>query len=299
MPALSTAFTGNYIPEIYSKKLIRKFHQKLFINQITNADYEGEIKDHGDTVHIRQIPEIEVKDFTPRTDLNLQEIDAPDMVDLLIDKGLYYAFRSDALEKHQSDIDYITKATEEGSTKIKEILEARYIAAMAVEGAAANRGATAGAKSGTYNIGSDGTPLSLTKDNALDFIIDCGSVLDEQNMPDDGRYMIIPPVVYNRIKKSEIQKVYVTGDAKSSLRTGNVGRIDRFDIFVSNSFVNSDGKWFPFFGHKYGVAFATQLVKNEVTPIHNRFGNAHKGLCVYGYKVIKPEALGVGCVTVA
>jgi hypothetical protein len=66
MAALSTAFHGNYIPEIYSPKLIRKFHQKLFINQITNSDYEGEIKNHGDVVHIRQIPTIAVRDFACR-----------------------------------------------------------------------------------------------------------------------------------------------------------------------------------------------------------------------------------------
>jgi hypothetical protein len=299
MAPLSTAFHGNYIPEIYSPKLIRKFHQKLFINQITNSDYEGEIKNHGDVVHIRQIPTIAVRDFAPRTDLQIDDIDAPDVVDLNIDKGLYYAFKSDALEEHQSDVAYVNKATEEGSTTIKETLEARFIAAMAAEGAAANRGATAGAKSASYNIGSEEAPLSITKDNALDTIIDFGSILDEQNVPEDQRYVILPPIFLNRIKKSEIKEVYVTGDKTSSLRTGNVGMIDRFHVFQSNMFVGNDGKWFPFFGHKYAIAFPTQLVKNEVTPITNRFGNAHKGLCVYGYQVIKPEALGVACVKFA
>lgn len=297
MAVLSTAFTGNYIPEIFSKKLIRKFHPQLFINAITNSDYEGEIKNQGDVVHIRQTPTVTVKDYAVRTDLDIEELAAPDMVDLTIDKGLYYAFNVEALEKHQSDVDFVSKAAEDAAKNIKETLEARFIAAMSAEGAAANRGASAGAKSGSYNLGDTSTPVSITKDNALDFVIDCGSVLDEQNVPEDERYLILPPVFLNKIKKSEIKEVYITGDKASSLRTGNVGMIDRFHIFQSNSFVNTDGKWYPFFGHKYGVTFATQLVKNEVTGREKRFGAVHKGLCVYGYQVIKPEALGVACVT--
>jgi hypothetical protein len=299
MATLSTAFTGNYIPEIFSKKIIRKFHPQLFINAITNTDYEGEIKNQGDTVHIRQVPEVAVKDFAVRTDLDIQELDAPDTVELLIDKGLYYAFNADAVEKHQSDVDFVNKAAEEAAKNIKETLESRFIAGMSAEGAAANRGASAGAKSGMYNIGETSSPLAITKDNALDTIIDFGSILDEQNVPEDNRYVILPPVFLNRIKKSEIKEVYITGDKTSSLRTGNVGMIDRFHVFSSNMFVAADGKWYPFFGHKYAITFATQLVKNEVAPREKRFGNVHKGLCVYGYEVIKPEALGVACVTFA
>jgi hypothetical protein len=299
MPALSTAFHGNYIPEQFSKKLIRKFHPQLFIPMITNSDYEGEIKNQGDVVHIRQVPNVTVKDYKPREDLVIEELSAPDMVDLAIDKGLYYAFNVEAIEKHQADVDFVSKAAEESAKNIKETLESRFIAAMSSEGAATNRGATAGAKSASYNIGSDETPLLITKDNALDTIIDYGSILDEQNVPEDQRYVILPPIFLNRIKKSEIKEVYITGDKTSSLRTGNVGMIDRFHVFQSNMFVAADGKWYPFFGHKYAITFATQLVKNEVAPRENRFGNVHKGLCVYGYQVIKPEAMGVSCVKFA
>lgn len=295
--ALSTALSGIYIPQIWAKKLIMELNPRLFLSYIANTDYEGDIKNAGDVVKIRSVPDVAVRDYTPRAEITVDDITGPAVVDLAIDKGKYFAFNVDDVEKAQSDIDFGSKAMEEAAKNIKEAIEGDFIVGIRTGAAAANMGATAGAKSASYNIGSTNAALALTKDNALDFIIDCGSVLDEQNVPEEGRYIVIPPAVANRVKKSEIKEVYVTGDAKSSLRTGNIGRIDRFDVFVSNMFVATENKFYPFFGHKSAVTFANQLVKNEVVPREKHFGKVHRGLCVYGYEVILPEAFGVGCVT--
>ena len=297
MSALSAAFTGNYIPQKWAKKLVMALHPRLFMNYIANTDYEGEIKDSGDVVKIRQTPAIDVRNYTPRGEITVDELTAPDTIDLLIDKGKYFAFNADDVEKHQADVDYVNKAMEEAALRIKEEMEKDFITGVRTGAAAENMGGTAGKQSGAYNIGAAGTPLVITKDNALDFVIDCGSVLDEQNVPDEDRWMVIPALVYNRIKKSDINKVYITGDEKSSLRTGNVGKIDRFNIFVSNQFVADSGKWYPLFGHKSAITFATQLVKNEVVPREKFFGKVHRGLSVYGYEVVRPEAFGVACVS--
>jgi hypothetical protein len=295
--SLSTALSGVYIPQIWAKKLVMELNPRLFLSYIANTDYDGEIKNAGDVVKIRKTPTVAVRDYTVRGELTVDDITGPAVVDLAIDKGKYFAFNVDDVEKAQSDIDYGSKAMEEAAKNLKEAIEADFITGIRTGAAAANMGDKAGAKSQSYNIGSTGSPLALTADNALDFVINCGSVLDEQNVPEEGRYMVIPPAVANRIKKSEIKEVYVTGDAKSSLRTGNIGRIDRFDIFVSNMIIPDADKLFPFFGHKSAVTFANQLVKNEVVSREKHFGKVHRGLCVYGYEVILPEAFGVGCVT--
>lgn len=296
--ALSPALSGVYIPQIWAQKLIMELNPRLFLSYIANTDYEGEIKNAGDVVKIRRVPNVAVHNYIDREEeLEVDEIEGPAVVDLKIDKGKYYAFNIDDVERAQSDIDFGSKAMEEAAKNLKEKIEEDFIVGIRTGAADANMGATAGAKSQSYNIGSVEAPLALTPDNALDFVINCGSVLDEQNVPEDGRWMVIPPAVANRIKKSEIKEVYVTGDAKSSLRTGNIGRIDRFDIFVSNMIVPESGKLRPFFGHKAAVTFANQLVKNEVVTREKHFGKVHRGLCVYGYEVILPEAFGVGCVT--
>jgi N4-gp56 family major capsid protein len=294
--ALSTDLSGIYIPQKWSKKLIMELHPRLFLNLIANTDYEGEIKDAGDVVKIRRTPKISVKDYTARGQLDVEEITGPAVIDLAIDKGKYYAFNVDDLERFQSDVDYAGKAMEEAATSIKEALESDFLVGVRTGAAAANMGANAGAKSQSYNMGAAGSPVTLTKDNALDYIIDAGSVLDEQNVPEKGRYIVIPPAVANRIKKSDIKAVYVTGDEKSSLRTGNIGMIDRFNVFVSNMMTPVEDNFYPIFGCREAVTFATQLVKNEVVPREKHFGKVHRGLCVYGYKVVMPEGFGVGCV---
>ena len=141
--------------------------------------------------------------------------------------------------------------------------------------------------------------MSLTKDNVIDWIVDCGTVLDEQNLPNENRWMVLPFAVVNRIKKSEIKEVYITGDKQSSLRTGNIGMIDRFNIIATNQLNKVGDTWQPVFGHKDAISFATQIVKNESSPREKRFGKVYKGLTVYGWKTVHPEALGYSVVKVA
>ena len=299
MAALSTALHGNYIPEMWSKTMESLFYPQLFLSWITNNKREGEIKNFGDTVNIRFEPDVTINDFTPRTDLTIEEITAPELVQLLIDKGKYYAINADEVEQHQSDVPYIQRAVQRAVTKLKETIEGEFVNAIYADAAEKNFGATAGEKSGAFNLGITGTPVELTKDNVLDWIIDCGTVLDEQNLPNENRWMVLPFAVVNRIKKSEIKEVYITGDKQSSLRTGNIGMIDRFNIIATNQLNKTGDNWQPVFGHKDAISFATQIVKNESCPREKRFGKVYKGLTVYGWKTVHPEALGYSVVKIA
>ena len=49
-------YTGNFIPEIWSGKLIENFYDATVLAAISNTDYEGEIRSMGDTVNIRTTP---------------------------------------------------------------------------------------------------------------------------------------------------------------------------------------------------------------------------------------------------
>ena len=299
MAELSTALHGNFIPEIWSKTMEALFYPQLFLNWITNNKREGEIKNFGDTVNIRFEPDVTINNFTPRTDLTIEEVTAPEMVQLLIDKGKYYAINADDVEQHQADVPYIQRTVQRAVTKLKETIEGEFINAIYADAQEGNFGATAGKKSSAFNLGITGTPVELTKDNVVDWIIDLGTVLDEQNLPNENRWLVLPYAVVNRVKKSEIKEVYITGDRQSSLRTGNIGMIDRFNIIATNQLNKVGDNWQPVFGHKDAISFATQIVKNESSPREKRFGKVYKGLTVYGWKTVHPEALGYSVVKVA
>ena len=127
--------------------------------------------------------------------------------------------------------------------------------------------------------------------------MDFGSVLDEQDVPENGRYLILPPTLIGLIKQSDLKDASLAGDGTSILRNGRVGMIDRFTIYLSNllsTFTGGGGEAATnvIFGQRHALTFASQLIKNENLRAERTFGELFRGLQVYGFKVIKPEALG-------
>ena len=91
----------------------------------------------------------------------------------------------------------------------------------------------------------------------------------------------------------------MTGDSITPLRNGRLGMIDRFTIYVSHNLNVASGKTSLIAGHKMGFTFASQMTEMETIRAQSTFGNIVRGLQVYGYKVVKPEALAQAVVTFA
>jgi len=146
-------------------------------------------------------------------------------------------------------------------------------------------------------MGVTGTPLLIDKDNILDVIVDMGSILDEQNVPQTQRWVVLPPLFCGMIKKSDLKDASLAGDATSVMRNGRLGMIDRFMIYSSNNIATavSGTEHNIVAGHPSAVTFASQLTKNETLKNQDDFGDLVRGLQVFGYKVIKEEGL-IHCV---
>jgi len=288
--------SGIMIPEVWSGKLLVKFYQATVFGDIANTDWEGEIANQGDTVHIRTTPTITIRDHKIGQKLSY-EAPTSDLVDLLIDKGKYWAFTSDDVVKHQADYGYLEDWTRDASEQLKIEIDTSILADVYASAAAANAGASAGIKSSSFNMGATGAPVALTKANVVDYIVDMGTVLDEQNAPESNRWVVIPPWVSNLITKSDLKDASLSGDGESMLRNGRLGMIGRFTLYCSNSLSTvTDGANTPtnmIFGHKSALTFASQLIKNEgPLRIQDSFGDFFRGLQVYGYKVVKEAAMG-------
>jgi len=288
------SYSGTYIPEVWSTKLQVKFYKNTCLTQISNTAYEGEIKNQGDAVEIRTQPDINPQSYQKGQALVTQQPN-PSVIELLIDKGLYFQFPVHPVDTKQSDIAYVNKWADDGSEQVKIKVETDLFADIYADSAAANAGATAGADSASYNMGVSGTPVVVTKDNVLDFIVDIGSVLAEQSVPDTDQKLVLPVWMCNLIKKSDLKDASLTGDDTSVLRNGRIGMIDQFEIFRSrNLYSVTDGAntcYYALGMHTSALTFATQIVTTEVIDNPFDFGKLHRFLQVYGYKVIKPEAL--------
>jgi len=286
-----TQYSGNFIPEIWSGKLQVKFYKTTVFAEIANTDWEGEIKGQGDKVHIRTIPTITINSYTKGQNLTNQVPDSPP-IELLIDKGKYFAVVLDDVDAVQTDIKLMDVFTNDATTQMKISIDADVMNGVKAGAAAANKGATAGAISGNLNLGTDAAPRAVTKDNILDLFLDAGQVLDEQNVPEDGRWLVIPAWMASMVKRSDLKQAYLTGDSVSPLRNGKLGMIDRFMVYVSNNLPKTaDGDSYLMAGTRDAITFASQMTNVETLRAQTTFGNIVRGLNVYGYNVTKPEAL--------
>jgi len=291
-------YSGNFIPEIWSGKLIQNFYDATVLAAISNTDYEGEIRQYGDTVNIRTTPEITISTYVKGQTLAVQSPEKAKL-QLMIDKGEYFACIEDDVDKVQADIAMMDTWSKDASERMKIKIDTRVLTDLLPDIAAANKGNTAGRITANIDLGSTATPVALTKSNVLDYIVDMGVVLDEANAPESDRFLIIPAKMAGFIKKSDLKDASITGDSTSVLRNGRIGMIDRFMLYTSHNLSVTSGKFSIIAGHKMGFTFASQMTNMETIRSESTFGNIVRGLQVYGYKVVKPEALVQGVVTVA
>jgi len=293
-----TNYSGNFIPEIWSGKLIENFYDATVLSAISNTNYEGEIRNMGDTVNIRTTPTITIKTYVKGQTLAVENPDK-EKLQLVIDKGEYFACVEDDVDKVQADINLMDTWSKDASERMKIKIDQRVLTDILPDISALNKGNTAGRITANIDLGSTGTPVAITKTNVLEYIVDMGTVLDEANAPESDRFIVIPAKMAGMIKKSDFKSALVTGDNVSIMRNGQLGMIDRFTVYMSHNLNQSSGKFSIIAGHKMGFTFASQMTDMETIRSESTFGNVIRGLQVYGYKVVKPEALAQGVVTLA
>lgn len=287
--------SGIVSPTIWSGKLLVKFYEASVIPAISNTEYEGDIKDMGDQVEIRSTPDITISNYTKGMTLAVEK-PLPTVTSLLIDQGKYWNFVADDVDYHQADYGFVDDWTSDASEQVKIAVDTDILATLNTQAAAANIGATAGARSGSFDLGTTTAGIQITKANVLDYIVDTGTVLDEQDVPESGRWIVLPPWICGMIKKSDLKDASLSGDGTSMLRNGRLGMIDRYTVYMSNlieTVTDTTLHWYVPFGHTSALTFAGQFVKNESLRAESTFGTLFRGLKVYGSKVIKPEGLGI------
>ena len=311
-------YTGTFIPQLWSSKLNAKFFANTMMTEIANTDWEGEIANQGDTIRIRTAPSITIRDYGgPGGAALTNEVPTPITIDMQIDKGKYFAVQVSDVLAHQADMELMNMFTDDAAKQLKINIENDCFHNWFVtNGADANNeGATAGALSAAYNLGTDTAPIDqATPGNVLHTILRMSAALDEQNVPEDGRWLILSPYDRHLLMQTDIAQAYFTGDSSSTIRTGKIGMLDRFTVYVSNllpkgaageeltdglgSIVTSPGavasakvRRMMVAGTRHACAFASQINKTEPLRNQDDFGDIVRGLAVYGRKVVKPQAL--------
>ena len=309
-------YSGSFIPQLWSNKLNAKFFANTMMTEIANTSWEGEIKNQGDSIRIRTAPSITINDYAGAGSTLSSEVPVPIFQDLQINKGKYFSVQVNDVLAHQADMDLMNMFTDDAAKQLKIAIENEcFFEWFVTQGTvAANKGAAAGAISASYGLGTDTAPVNqATSGELLKMILRMSAALDEQNVPEEGRWLIMSPHDRHILMQSDIAQAYFTGDQSSIVRTGKIGMLDRFTVYVSNllpkgttskatvagltatsagaTLSNAKPRRMMVAGTSAAVSFASQITKTE--PLRNQtdFGDIVRGLSVYGRKVVKPEAL--------
>lgn len=297
-PSYNSAGDSRFVPTVWSKKMLRNFYETTAFMECANTDYEGEIKNQGDTVVIRTTPSITINDHTVGMTLTY-EVPESDDLELAVDQAKSWSFRLDDIDKVASDLPLMEKFAADAGERLKISIDRECFEEIVGDADSDNRGASAGAISGNIDMGATGTnggsAVSITATNATDTIVDMNTVLDEQNIPSENRWVCIPAWFAAKLKKSDLKQADITGDATGVIRTGVIGMIDRTKVIQTNTLYHvTEGTAELFYimaGTKEAMTFAMQLTKTESLRIPDAFGDYMRGLAVYGRKVVQPTAL--------
>lgn len=300
------SYSGTFIPTLWSARLNAKFYAATVFGEIANTNWEGEIKNRGDKIIINNIPSIAINDYTVGSTLTY-EVPTPEKIELAVDKAKSFAFQVSDVLAYQSQPELLDMFTNDAAEQMKVAIDSTVLAGTFDQGSADNMGATAGAVSHSFDLGTDSAPITLSGTNILQNLTALSAVLDEQNVPESGRWLVIDPATRQTLMQSNLAQAQFMGDSSSMIRNGRIGQIDRFTVYVSNQLPTAaagqdwDGTTLTgaakrraiIAGHSTGITFASQMQKVEMLKNPTDFGEYCRGLNIFGYKVIKPESLAL------
>lgn len=303
----------NFIPKLYSSKLLIKFHEPAIISELFNTEDGRALKQMGDTIYIRKRPDVNVKPWKDGTTIDFPDV-PQESIAMTVDEAFYWSFKTTHLTIKQSDIkDLTNQRHEEAAQSMRETIErrcfAKVIGSDMIEG---NFGENAGIESGRYNLGTFEEPVVITRDGANgttaapDYIANMMSVLEEQKISTvDDQFSFVAPRPYkNVLSTGELRRADIMGNTeKATMLKGSkaIGMIQGAKVFSTGYMSpskNTDGDIvFPvMLLTKRAVSYVIQFTETDSGRLQNEFADYYKGLAVFGVKVVEPKAIALGFV---
>jgi len=274
----------DFIPTVWAARLLVALEKALVYGQrtVANRDYEGEIRKAGNTVKIASVGNVTIDDYTKDTDIADPEILTDAEQSLLVDQAKYFNFYVDSVDRAQQNVNVLDTAMQHSAWGLREVAD-RFLAGI-IEAAVPT----------DNKIGSTSTPEVPTKDDAYEFLVDLGTILDENDVPLEGRFVVVPSWFHGLLLKDERFVKAGTRRSDAALANGEVGEAAGFAILKSNNVPNDEGEKYGIIaGHSMATAYVEQIVDLQTYKPEKRFGDAVKGLHVYGAKVVRPTCLAM------
>ena len=261
-----------------------------------NTDYEGEIRNFGDTVQVRTFGNITIQDYERGNPLAPENL-VPVKESLVVNTAKYFAFDVDDLDQTQNDISAIQGYTRRAAVGMSNAIDA-YLFSFYSSALTANQVSSV-------------TITSNTATTAVyELLVDAGKLLDQQNVPQTDRWIVLSPYAKAVLMKSTsyLIRASAMGDqvvttsrlgatAVQASQTGYVGQAAGFDVWCSNALPSGSGTAkYCLWGQGKPISYAAQIPSGTVEAIRleTTFGTRVRGLLLHGGKVFAENSKALG-----
>lgn len=265
-----------FIPEIWSSLVLQTLKKSLVYGQpgVVNRDYEGEIKAQGDTVRIRSFSDPTISSYSKNSAITYETLTDAQRA-LYIDQAKSFSFAVDDIDIAQGTGGELATGLTQATYKMRDVAD-QFIAALYTGVQAANQIGTV-----TVNTGD----LAYTQLRKL------ATKLDEANVPDAGRWVVVPPWYHGLLLENDKFVRWDASNTTEALRNGIIGRALGFDILKSNNAPLVTGDDYAVIaGSDIAASYAEQITEVETLRLQTTFGTGVRGLHVYGSKLVRPDA---------
>lgn len=279
----------HFVPEIWAAEILTALRDNLVFGGpgVVNRDYEGEIQQMGDTVHITTLGDPTIGDYTSHSDITVQKLADGDL-DLVITEAKYFAYDVDDIEDAQvrDGGRLMTEAAQNAAFCLSDVADGFISAAMATN-----------VDSGNQVTAVDFTTGTITGFAYEKVLLPLKLKLDKANVPTAGRWVVATPELEGYLLLDDrFVRVDASGN-DTGLRNGMIGRAAGFDVLQSNSVptvapgASQKGTQTIIAGYPGAFSFAEQIAKVESTRMEKRFADLVKGLHLYGGKLVRTKGV--------
>lgn len=137
----------------------------------------------------------------------------------------------------------------------------------------------------TYIIEAN-TAITVAKTTIFDYLVDLKTKLDEDEVPAEDRWAVLPPVIANLLLKSSQLQTAVSTAYEDVIKKGIIGYVAGFKVYSNNQVAgNNTTGYYCLAGHKSFITMAMAFTESGVEDFIGGFGQNFKGLNCYGAKV--------------
>jgi hypothetical protein len=258
---------------------------------LTNRDYEGEIAQAGDTVHIlRPGAGGAIKTYVPNVNMDPPERPDGDDLTLVVDQYKYFNIAIDDVNRVQTLPGLFDAWARRTARNARVVIDSFVAGRMQAGVLPAN------------TLGSDAAPVTVKADGTGQYtpyqlFVELRRLMNAQDAPEEQRWAVIDEDLEAEVLQDD--KYIPAGAAET--RSGQIGRIAGFTIYRTTAVPSSPGSGTtPVANSKIlagsgndAVTFASQLAQIKPYEIEQQFGDGLKGLELYGAKVLEPETIAL------